>query len=110
MSGYQQILKIKRLEEEITKLGLRWRACYRYGGEKDLLELLPLEDLNALPIYARDAAVFAGSIEELEVWLRGVEWARNYDRMIGLADDKKRLQKEKKYLEQQTFYKLQKGN
>ena len=38
--------------------------------------------------------VFVGSIESLEMWLRGVEWARKYDVMLGLSDDKKRQRKE----------------
>ena len=38
--------------------------------------------------------VFVGSIESLDMWLRGVEWARKYDVMLGLSDDKKRQRKE----------------
>jgi hypothetical protein len=39
--------------------------------------------------------VFVGTIEELEMWLRGLQWARNYDRMLfGLRHDKNRERKE----------------
>jgi hypothetical protein len=51
-------------------------------------------DEDAVPIYARDTEVFRGTLEELEVWLRGVEWARDYDRMLRISDDKKRAQGE----------------
>lgn len=106
MSGYLQILKIRRLEEQIAHLGFRWRACYRDGPNMDLLELTPLEDPTILPVYSRDAPLFAGTIEELEVWLRGVAWARNYDRLLDLSDNQKRLEKETQYLERETFNKL----
>ena len=35
-----------------------------------------------MPIYSRDAEVFCGTLEQLDVWLRGVEWARNYDYLL----------------------------
>jgi len=43
-----------------------------------------------LPIYSRDAELFIGSIERLEDWLAGVQWARDYDMMLKVSDDKKR--------------------
>lgn len=108
MNGYSLILKIRNLEDEITKLGLRWRHAYRHNyasGDSDQLELVPLE--NCLPIYSRDAAIFVGTIEELDVWLAGVTWARSYDRMLRVSDDKRRSEKETRYLEAKTFSTLQ---
>lgn len=59
----------------------------------DTVALKP-KDADSLPIYSRDAEVFVGSLTDLQYWLRGVEWARDYDRMIKVSDDKKRDRKE----------------
>ena len=59
----------------------------------DTVALKP-KDADSLPIYSRDAEVFVGSLTDLQYWLRGVEWAREYDRMIKISDDKKRVRKE----------------
>jgi hypothetical protein len=35
-----------------------------------------------------------GTLEQLQVWIRGVQWAREYDMMLKLSDEKKRTIKE----------------
>lgn len=35
-----------------------------------------------MPIYNRDAELFVGSIEQLEVWLQGFRTAREYDWLL----------------------------
>ena len=95
MSGYQTILRIRRIEETVAKLGFMLSNS-RHGWDNsnpDMVALKP-RDEDAVPIYARDTEVFCGTLEELEVWLRGVEWARDYDRMLRISDDKKRAQGE----------------
>jgi hypothetical protein len=54
------------------------------------------KDPDALPIYSRDAELFIGSIERLENWLAGVQWARDYDMMLKVSDEKKRNRAEVK--------------
>lgn len=95
MSGYQTILRIRRIEETVAKLGFMLSNS-RHGWDNsnpDMVALKP-RDEDAVPNYARDTEVFCGTLEELEVWLRGVEWARDYDRMLRISDDKKRAQGE----------------
>jgi hypothetical protein len=96
MSGYNTILRIRKIEERVDKLGFmlaypRHRSSY----EGDYVALKP-KDEHVLPIYVRDAEVFTGTLEELQVWLTGVEWARDYDSMLRLSDDKKRIAAEDK--------------
>jgi hypothetical protein len=93
MSGYNLIVRIRRLEEECSKLG--FMLCHsKYGSHDiDMVALKP-KDENSLPIYARDAEMFCGTINDLEVWLRGVTWARQYDKLLRVSDDKKRERKE----------------
>jgi len=59
----------------------------------DTVALKP-KDADSLPIYSRDAEVFVGSLTDLQYWLRGGEWSRDYDRMMKVTDDKKRARKE----------------
>jgi hypothetical protein len=54
-----------------------------------------------LPIYTHDAELFNGTISQAELWLRGIEWARSYDMMLRLSDDKKRIKAEDKERERQ---------
>ena len=93
MSGYDLILEIERLKEECDKLGFRI-GCPSFNRELDSIALFP-KDSESLPIYSRNAEVFIGTLKDLRIWLRGLEWARNYDRMtIGQSVDKKRARKE----------------
>ena len=94
MSGYETVLKIRRLERECDELGLV--MCHsKYGNYgQDVLALKP-KDEHSLPVYSRDAEVFLGTIDQLELWLRGIQWARQYDRMVfGTKHDKTRERKE----------------
>ena len=83
MAGYGLLVKIRRLEEECDKLG--FMLCYSkhgsYHNHGDVVALKP-KDQDSLPIYSRDAELFCGTFDDLEVWLRGVQWARDYDGML----------------------------
>jgi len=97
MSGYETVLKIRRLEQECDELG--FMLCRsKYGhGRLDGLDVLALKpkDETSLPVYSRDAELFHGSIADLEVWLRGIQWARQYDRLLfGIKHDRARERKE----------------
>jgi hypothetical protein len=97
MSGWNTIERIRRLEEEIDKLGFKFAKSKHSDWTDDhgALSLKP-KDPNALPIYSRDAELYVGSVEGLETWLHGVRWAREYDMMLRLSDDKKRSAAEQK--------------
>ena len=97
MSGWNTIQRIKRVEEEIDKLGFKFSKSKHSDWQEDhgALSLRP-KDPDALPIYSRDAELFVGSIEGLETWLHGVRWAREYDMMLSLSDEKKRTAAEQK--------------
>lgn len=93
MSGYGLILKIERLKEKADKLG--FMLCYpKYrNGNADTVGIKP-KDKDSLPIYARDTEMFYGTIDELESWFLGVEWARNYDEYLKVSTPAKRERKE----------------
>lgn len=60
----------------------------------DTISLYPKDD--RLPTYSRDACLFTGSLSDIENFLDGIRWSRNYDNMIGATSDKRREQYEAK--------------
>jgi hypothetical protein len=94
VNGYNLIKRVKALEERIHALGFRWgHEKHGFGQEfGDVVALFPRDD--QLPAYSRDAQLFSGSLNELERWLQGVQWARDYDMLMRVSDDKKRAKKE----------------
>jgi len=103
MSGFYLVQKIRKLEYECDKLGLVMCSS-RYGtvnGKIDCVAVRP-KDRDSLPIFARDAEMFVGTLDQLEYWIEGVRWARNYDRMLmGNNIDTKRERKEQDYRNKQ---------
>ena len=93
MTGYNTILKIRRLEERCSNLG--FMLCHAKNRLEfgDMVALKP-KDIDSLPIYSRDVELFVGTLEELEYWLRGIEWSRQYDEMLKVSNSKKREDKE----------------
>ena len=47
-----------------------------------------------MPHYRRDAVIFTGTLEEIELWIQGIEWARQYDDMLKISNSKKREERE----------------
>ena len=97
MSGWNTIERIRRIEKQIDALGFKFSKSKHtdWSDDHGALSLVP-KDPDALPIYSREAELFIGSVERLEDWLAGVRWAREYDMMLKLGDDKKRSAAEQK--------------
>ena len=110
MSGWNTIQRIKRIELTIDELGFKFSKSKHTDWSEDhgALSLVP-KDLDALPIYSRDAELFVGSLERLEDWLAGVRWAREYDSMLKLSDEKKRTAAEQKERNRQLMRTLKEG-
>lgn len=90
--GINTYLELMKVEEQAKKIGFKF-ARGKHNWNDDFISLQPLDD-NALPIYVRDASLFLGDLGQVESFLRGVEWARDYDRMLKVSDSKKRERKE----------------
>ena len=96
MSGYSDIQKMRRLEKDANELGFMFanpKNGFYHSQFGDSVSLIP-KDKDSVPVYARDAEVFIGTLEDLNMWLRGVEWARQYDMLLKVSDDEKRKRKE----------------
>ena len=92
-TNWNKLQQIKRIEAMANKMGFEFspgRDRYLDGG--DSIHLVPLGD--ALPHYSRGAEIYCGTIEDIELWLKGIEWAREYDEMLKLSTDKKRVERE----------------
>lgn len=91
MSGWNTIERIRRIEAQVEQLGFKFAKSKHSDWTDDhgALSLVP-KDPDALPIYSRDAELFVGSVERLEDWLAGIRWARDYDMMLRMSDQKKR--------------------
>jgi hypothetical protein len=110
MSGWNTIQRIRRVEQAIDILGFKFSKSKHSDWTDDhgALSLVP-KDPDALPIYSRDAELFIGSVERLEDWLAGVQWARDYDAMLKLSDEKKRVGAEQKERNRQLMRTLKEG-
>jgi hypothetical protein len=78
MAGWNTIKHIRSIEEHADLLGMKlapYRHDDRYGEN---VALVP-KDQDTLPIYTRDAILFAGSLEGADHFMQGVFWAREYD-------------------------------
>jgi hypothetical protein len=73
MTGIRELELINRVRSNACKAGLK--------VEPDLhglcLNLVPNKD--NLPFYRREAIIKQGSFEDLDAWLEGVLWSREYD-------------------------------
>ena len=94
MTGWNTLRKIQVLKERADLLGMKF-AQYRHNDyNEDNVALIP-KDQDSLPIYTRDAILFAGSLGNADQWMQGVLWAREYDRMtVDRNLDAKRVRKE----------------
>ena len=80
--GYKLIQRIEGLKKAVDALGLKMATPkHFYDQGTDYLALIP-KDADSLPVYSRDAEVFTGSLDALETWLLGVDWARRYDTLV----------------------------
>ena len=94
MAGWNTIKQIRTLEDRAHRLGMKF-AQYRHNDyNEDNVALIP-KDQDSLPVYTRDAILFAGSLEGAEKFMQGIMWAREYDRMVVDRNiDAKRVRKE----------------
>ena len=108
MSGYGTYLRFQRIEEQAKMLGFRLahpkNGFYNSDEYGDLVSLYA--DGEALPIYSRDADLFTGTFNQVEMFLTGWAKAQQYDMMLRLTDDKRRKAYEAKERERQRIVRL----
>jgi hypothetical protein len=91
--GFYTYREIQRVEELANKLGFQFTYPKHHGSDSDYFSLIPIND-DAFPIYNRDAQLFTGTLGDVDAWLRGLVWARDYDKLLKVSNEKKRERKE----------------
>lgn len=86
--GFNDIRRIKDAEELANTLGFKFASAHYLNG----ISLQPIDD--SLPLYARDASLFAGSLADIRAFTEGVAWAKSYYTMLNLINDGKISRKE----------------
>lgn len=98
MAGYDTVLEVRRLEKDLDELGLM--MCYpkHSWGNNEHGEYVAVKpkDADSLPIYARDAELFQGTLRDLKSWMVGIQWSRSYDMMLKISNQRKRDTAEQK--------------
>ena len=93
--GWDEVQRMKRVEAKAEELGFKFSSGnYNYGSSNNISYICLKPKEGCLPHYSRDADIFIGTLEEINTWLAGVEWARGYEEMLKLSSDKKRSEKE----------------
>jgi hypothetical protein len=108
--GMNMIERIDYVRELADFFGFRLgrRPLSGFGdSDIDPIALYPKD--NCLPTYSRDACLFTGSLSDVENFLDGIRWSRNYDNMIGATSDKRRGQYEAKEVARLERMKLNKA-
>ena len=96
--GWNDVQRMKRVEAQAEALGMKFtsgsvgHSWDDISGGSETICLRPKDD--CLPHYHRDARLFSGTVEQIEDWLKGIAWARDYDEMLKISNDKKRSEKE----------------
>ena len=103
MAGFAMVQRVHRLEKQLADLGMRWghdKHSGSWGGSEfgDRIAVFPRDE--ELPVYSRDACLFTGTIDDLQTWINGIQWARDYDMINKVSDEKKRARKEQDYRNQ----------
>ncbi len=92
--GWEDIQRIKRVEARASALGFIFaEGNYTFGYENNNNICLKPK-IDGVPHYSRDAVIFTGTLEEIELWIQGIEWARQYDDMLKISNSKKREERE----------------
>ena len=95
VAGWQLLQSFRNVEVRANKIGLKFGPSKFIGMQFDTIALVPFDE--HLPIYNREAEVFAGSLRDIDKWLEGIAWARKYDDLMKVSNDEKRETAERKY-------------
>jgi hypothetical protein len=99
--GMHTYTRIKKIEETANKLGFFFKED-SYGRGRDVFVLAVNSDV--LPAYRHGSEMFFGSVEEIESFLSGITWARQYDLLVGLKTDQRREKAEKRLRNEQLIH------
>ncbi len=92
--GFNTYRELQKIESLANELGFKFdRPKHHSYDHSDYISLLP-KDQDSVPIFSRDAQIYTGRLGEVSAFLVGLQWSRDYDRMLKVSDSKKRERKE----------------
>jgi len=97
--GMNMIERIDSVRELADFFGFRLsRTPYNttFGGNDNIDNIALYPKGDCLPPYSRDACLYTGNLNEVENFLDGIRWARQYDKIIGSCTEQRREQYEAK--------------
>lgn len=92
--NWHDIDLLDRVVTQLNQLGYKL-APAKYGRSE--IGVFPLQDKN--PLYSRDAEVYAGTLEQIACWMRGVQHQDGYLKMLKATSDKRIKELEEKYVQ-----------
>ncbi len=98
--NWHDIDLLDRVVTTLNQLGYKI-APAKYGRSE--IGVFPLEDKN--PLYSRDAEVYAGTLEQIACWMRGMQHQNDYLKMLKATSDKRIKDLEENYVKSR----IQKG-
>ena len=107
VAGWQLLKSFRNVEVRANKIGLKFAPSKYSGMEFDTIALIPLNE--HLPIYNREAEIFTGTLQDIDKWLQGITWARNYDDLMKVSNDEKRQTAESKYNQRELLKVIRDG-
>ena len=108
--NWNDLERMKRVEARANALGFVFTAGSKgwdIESTSAAIYVQPKDDL--LPISSRTANFFIGSIESIDSWLDGIEWARHYDDLLKVSNTKKRIKQEDRVRQQHLMKTLKTG-
>lgn len=112
MSSLKHLQQIESINRQLEAQGMRMDHHNRHGAwssvtNASIVAVYPSE--HGLPHYARDAELFVGTLDDVQLWIAGIQWLSNYYNVIGLDNGTKRQTIESKELERQLLESLRTG-
>lgn len=91
--GMRTYSRIKKMEVDANRLGFVLKNDI-YGSNGDTFTLCANDEV--LPSYRNGADLFKGDLDEVESFLVGIRWAREYDTLLGLKTTQRREKAEQR--------------
>ena len=112
MTSLKRLQQIESLQRQLEAQGMRvevrnMNMVFPNSQEVEIVAVYP--SVTGLPHYARDAELFIGTLDDVQLWISGVQWLTAYYNLLGIDNGAKREQKEQAERERQLLHALGTG-
>ena len=112
MSSLKHFRKIDSLTQQLAAQGMRMEPSKTHSiaagvQNQDIVSIYP--DRDGLPHYDREAELFIGTLDDVEIWISGIQWVTAYYKVLGVDSGSRRVRKEQAERERQLLHALDTG-